>query len=446
MSRIFYLGLGVFLLAGCATHGVVDNRPATGSSSERTYSTDLVGQQGTGKISLILSFSGGGTRAAALAYGVMLELRDTRMIVDGIERNLLGEVDVISSVSGGSFTAAYYGLFGDQLFEDFEEVFLKRNVQAELLAALFNPLRWFSSKGRTEIAIDLYQKVVFRNKTYADMRRDDSPLILINASDLFYGVRFSFVQEYFDLLCSDLNSFPVARAVAASSAVPVLFNPIVLENYPGCETDTAELVVAAEARAQGNAEMVEVVRGLRTYADKDQRRYAHFVDGGITDNLGLRAVYEIVEVAGGVQQFTRATQGKPPRRLIVISVDAATKPEPEANRSTRQPSLEQTVDAVSSVQLHRYNAATIDLMQQTIPRWAQELSTPGRKVEHHFIRLGFSDIQEPESFKILNLIPTSFGLSDEQVERLIDTGRGILRNNEEFQRLLAELGNRPTER
>ena len=56
-------------------------------------------------------------------------------------------MDVISSVSGGSFTAAYYGLFGDQLFEDFETVFLRRNVQSELLAALFNPLRWFSSKG-----------------------------------------------------------------------------------------------------------------------------------------------------------------------------------------------------------------------------------------------------------------------------------------------------------
>ena len=200
MSRLFYLGLSVLLLAGCASYGVVDNRPDESSSSERTYSTDLVGQQGTGKISLILSFSGGGTRAAALAYGVMLELRDTRVIIDGAERSLLGELDVISSVSGGSFTAAYYGLFGDQLFEDFETVFLRRNVQSELLAALFNPLRWFSSKGRTEIAIDLYQKAVFRNKSYADMRRDDSPLILINASDLFYGVRFSFVQEYFDLL------------------------------------------------------------------------------------------------------------------------------------------------------------------------------------------------------------------------------------------------------
>lgn len=443
MSRLVYLGLSVLLFSGCASYGVVENKPDLDNSSERAYSTNLVGKQGTGKISLILSFSGGGTRAAALAYGVMQELRDTLVFIDGSERSLLGEVDVISSVSGGSFTSAYYGLFGDRMFEDYEEVFLKRNVQSELLAALFNPLRWFSSKGRTEIAIDLYQKTVFRNKVYADMRRDGAPLILINASDLFSGVRFSFIQEYFDLLCSDLDSYPVARAVAASSAVPVLFNPIVLENYSGCESDTADLVVAAQTHAEGNAEMVEVVRGLQTYADKDNRRYAHFVDGGITDNLGLRAVYEIVEVAGGVQEFTKITQGEPPLRLIVISVNAATKPESKANRSTRQPSLEQTVDAVSSVQLHRYNAATLELMQKTIPRWAKELSTPKRKVEHHFIQLGFSAIEKPESLKALNLIPTSFRLSDEQVEKLISTGRNILRKNPEFQRLLAELDKAP---
>jgi len=440
MCEFLRLSFIVMLLSGCASYGVVDNQPDSGHSPAQPYSTNLVGKQGTGRISVILAFSGGGTRAAALAYGVMQELRDTRMVVDGVERSLLGEVDVISSVSGGSFTAAYYGLFGDRLFEDFETVFLKRNIQSELLAALFNPLRWFSRTGRTEIAVDLYQQAVFRNKTYADMRRGDSPLILINASDLFHGVRFSFVQEYFDLLCSDLNSFPVARAVAASSAVPVLFSPVVLENYSGCDADTAKLVMAAAAGADDNPEMRGVVSGLRSYAEKEKRRYAHFVDGGITDNLGLRAVYEIVEVAGGVRKFTKATRREPPRRLIVISVDAATKPESEADSSTRQPSLEQTIDAVSSVQLHRYNAATLELMQKTIPRWAGELSTPGNKVDHHFIRIGFRDIKDPESFRLLNLIPTSFGLNDEQVKRLIETGRRILHENPEFQRLLAELG------
>ena len=60
------------------------------------------------------------------------------------------------------------------------------------------------------------------------------PLIVINASDLEAGTRFAFLQDHFDLLCSDLRSYPLANAVAASSAVPLLFEPMVLENRAGC--------------------------------------------------------------------------------------------------------------------------------------------------------------------------------------------------------------------
>ena len=64
---------------------------------------------------VVLAFSGGGTRAAALSYGVVRQLRDVRFHVDdagapvecapadspkckAMERTLLDEVDVISSV------------------------------------------------------------------------------------------------------------------------------------------------------------------------------------------------------------------------------------------------------------------------------------------------------------------------------------------------------------
>ncbi len=251
----------------------------------------------------MLAFSGGGTRAAALAYGILLELRDTTVVIDGQPRRLLDEVDLISSVSGGSFTSAYYGLFGDRIFEDFEEVFLRRNVQGTLLHGLYNPLRWFSRTGRTEMAVDLYEKTVFQNKTFADMQRQGGPLILINASDLGYGVRFSFIQEYFNLLCSDINSYPVARAVTASSAVPVLFDPVVLQNYAGCDRSKLAWLESARKRVIDNAELTQVVEGLETYGHKDSRPYVHYVDGGITDNLGLRAIYEIVEVGAAQEPF-----------------------------------------------------------------------------------------------------------------------------------------------
>jgi len=73
-----------------------------------------------------LTFSGGGTRAAAFSYGVLQKLRDTAIVraKDGRHESLLDEVDCISSVSGGSFTAAYYALFGARIFQDYRKEFL----------------------------------------------------------------------------------------------------------------------------------------------------------------------------------------------------------------------------------------------------------------------------------------------------------------------------------
>src|SRR5256885_16824013 len=89
---------------------------------------------------VLLAFSGGGTRAAALSYGVLEELARTEIVWEGERRRLLDEVDLISSVSGGSFTAAYYALYGDRIFCDFESSFLKRNVQGRLLALYSSPI------------------------------------------------------------------------------------------------------------------------------------------------------------------------------------------------------------------------------------------------------------------------------------------------------------------
>jgi NTE family protein len=115
---------------------------------------------------MILSFSGGGTRAAALAYGVMLELRDTKISIEGKSGRLLDQVTTISSVSGGSFTSAYYGLYGDGLFETFEESFLRKDVEGALIRSVLNPFHWFGRKGRTERTIEYYQENIFHGATF----------------------------------------------------------------------------------------------------------------------------------------------------------------------------------------------------------------------------------------------------------------------------------------
>jgi NTE family protein len=438
--RLLTIAFWLFLVSGCASYGVIDNRPISEGGSADSYAILTADRRrGTNDISLMLAFSGGGTRAAALAYGVLQELRDTEVTIDGQRRRLLDEIDLISSVSGGSFTAAYYGLYGDRIFDDFESVFLRRDVEGQLIRGLLNPTEWFSQTGRTEMAVKFYEEAVFHGATFADMKRAGGPLVLINASDLGYGVRFSFTQEYFNLLCSDIASFPVARAVTASSAVPVLFNPVVVRNYPDCKQGEPAWLVAAEQRARHDPDMREVVHGLKSYFETDRRTYAHLVDGGITDNLGLRAIYEVTEIVGGPIALLQKRRREAPRRVVLMSVNASTDPEPAMDASNKQPSLMETVNAMSDVQLHRYNAATLQLMRQTVTEWARELSTPQRPVTPYLMELSFRDIHQPERRRFFNRVPTSFALSEEQVDRLIEAGREILRNDPAFQRLVADL-------
>jgi NTE family protein len=414
--------IGLALATGaCTTYGLVENKPLSRGEDKPGYSLGEFARylnRHSDELTLAVAFSGGGTRAAALSYGVMQELRDTRVRLNGRDERLLDSISAISSVSGGSFTSAYYGLYGDRLFVDFEERFLRRDVEGALLRGLLNPLRWFSSRGRTEMAVTYYQESLFGDATFADLMRKDAPLILINTSDLSSGARFSFVQEYFNLLCSDLASFSLARAVTASSAVPVVFDPVVVENYGGCARGLPPWLVAAQKRVNDNPNLNMIVQGDVSYENRVQHKYAQFVDGGITDNLGLRAMLDTIEVVGGARAYLQSVGIPTPRRIAVISVNAAADTPLGIGATREAPGLEQTLDAVTNIQLHRYNVATLQQTQQA---------------------LSFEEVPEGPLRRFLNEVPTSLALDDEQVDRLITTGRELLRNNTDFQRLLASL-------
>lgn len=165
------------------------------------------------RLFVVLTFSGGGMRAAAFTLGVLEKLAATTIVVDGSPRRLLDEVDVITAVSGGSFTAAYHGLFGDRVFTDFLSRFLYRDVQSDLLAHLLAPARWFQPAGaefsRTDAIADFFDRSLFEGRTFADLSANGRlPYIILNAADLNTGQTFSFTQMQFDYLCSDLRPLP----------------------------------------------------------------------------------------------------------------------------------------------------------------------------------------------------------------------------------------------
>jgi len=428
----------IFLVSSCTSYGIIHNIPKNYTVTAVPYSvkTWATNKQAEDFI-FILAFSGGGTRAAAMAYGVLLELRDTIIVTDGKRERLLDKVSHISSVSGGSFTAAYYGLHGDKIFDTFEREFLRKDIESDLTMSLLRPSHWFGSKGRTERAVDYYNDVLFHDAVFADMMQPDRPMIIINASDLAYGVRFSFIQDYFNLLCSDLRSFPVARAVAASSAVPVVFNPVVIENYDGCNNNQWDLY-ANELEKQ-DEEFSQMLTGLRSYRDKENRKYIHFVDGGITDNLGLRAITDIVAISGGPDAMIDEIHRKTPSHVVILSVNASTEHKSDMDTTTEQPSVLDAMNAVTDVQLHRYNAATVDKMKKNLNEWTTKISTPEYPITATFIQLSFTDISQPHVRLFLNKIPTSFSLTNEQVGTLIVSARSMLRAHPEFQQLLADI-------
>ncbi len=441
MLRSILLSLLMFALVGCASHSVIQNQPQTVLPTYAVYSMlDMLRSRQDGDLSIIMSFSGGGLRASALSYGVLLELRDTVVTVDGKPRRMLDYVNVISSVSGGSFTAAYYGLHGDRIFDDFEKKFLRADTEDRLMRGLLAPARLLSGKVRTEMAVEYYQENLFGNATFADMRRRNAPLILINASDLSTGSRLSFVQEYFNLICSDIDAFPVAKAVAASSAVPLIFNPVVIENHQGCDTKEFRQVLEQAKRRRANAQITLAAENLeKLVSNKEKYRYLHLVDGGITDNLGLRSFFEIIELYGGIKPFTDKVGHRNVSNSAVIVVDASTDAADGMAESIEEPTINQAVNAVSDIQLHRYNASTLELMQASMRRWHAELSSEGGPSEFHFIEVGFKNSFSEERQKYFNQIPTSFTLTNEQVDALIAAGRESLRKSPAFQKLLRSL-------
>src|ERR1700730_6101 len=181
----------LLLLSGCATRSV--NPPIAQYDPSKGYQFERPGRNvGEPQDLVILAFSGGGTRAAAFSYGVLETLRRIEIVTkSGSKIRMLDEVDAITGVSGGSFTALAYGLYGDKLFDGYEKRFLKRDVQGELIARFLNPLNWgalaSTGWGRSEIAAQLYDEILFNGATFADLDRAAGPVIAVTATALSTG-------------------------------------------------------------------------------------------------------------------------------------------------------------------------------------------------------------------------------------------------------------------
>lgn len=420
---------------------------------------------------VVLAFSGGGTRAASLSYGVLAQLREVKFRWDPVkkepvscatltaaqcasfeERSLLDEVDVISTVSGGSFTSAYYALYGDDIFRPesrFQKDFLYHPVQSDLMkSAVYDPRSWRHLRSRIEIAADYYAKHVFLDKTYADLTRRSRPYIVLNSTDASTGARFEFTQEQFDLLCADLDSFPVARAVAASSAFPVLLNSMTVDSYnhqkPGCEYKYSEWVDLAIKNPFINFRRYNTARELIAYRDST-RKHLHILDGGLADNIGLRGVLQSlgapdrpVDDAGNVGGWNLLNKiaDREVKKIIVITVNAKTNKTKKWDAKATGPGIVQVVDASASIPMGNFTTETLELLREfginaglNGGRERPDSSINDFAPRLYAVEVAFANIENDDQRAFFDGLGTNFQLPAIAVKCLVGRGARLLRES-----------------
>jgi NTE family protein len=231
---------------------------------------------------IALCLSGGGYRAMVFHIGALWRLYET---------GLLAKLKRISSVSGGSITAAWLALKWRELS------FAPDTVESEFVPTIVTPLRAFA--GRTidlqAILIGLlpgtnaadqltraYQ-ALFEGATLQDL--PDAPRFVINATNVQSGALWRFEKPYMrDWRVGEVKTprVPLAQAVAASSAFPPVLSPLRLPLDPASFTPNSG-------------------EGLQR---PPFTTLAYLTDGGVYDNLGLETAWKrfttiLVSDAGG---------------------------------------------------------------------------------------------------------------------------------------------------
>ena len=405
------------------------------------------------KLFVVVTFSGGGKRAAAFSYGVLEALRDVQVTTpDGEQHSLLDEIDLISAVSGGAFTAAYYAMFGMETFESYAPRFLNHDTEKDLWNKVLRPSSWPRLAkplvSRTDLEVEYFDQELFNGATVHDVMTR-SPRVIITATDLVRAKPFAFTREQLNGICVDPKSIPLARAVFSSAATPVYFAPLVMRSYAGAcgyEPPIAPPPEDLEA-IDGDAYRRERAERLFSFLDP-QYPYLHLADGALADNLGARAILDEVSLGDNITDALRRNGFSRARRMLFIVVDARTGFDHKYARRPQPLGIKKVVDAVVSVTFNRYSFETMNLMRARVKRWENEVRTTRcksalpipdcDKFDVDLIELSFDRVKDEQEREYLDRVPTTFTLSPEQIIRVRRAAHLLVEESAELRTFLEQ--------
>lgn len=456
--RVLSILMATALLAGCSTLRPWQNT-ATPPGQAPVATPRAAGAANLGPRSIVaaLTLSGGGARAAAFGLGVLHELKATRFVWEGRPTTLLDELGLISGVSGGSILATHYAMFGDETLTRFEPDFLLRNFESDLIHLALSPARfrdlsspWY---GRSNV-LEERLSALYGGRSFGDLAaRPGGPMLLVTATDLTTGAPFEFTHEQFALICSDLNSVPLSFAVASSSAVPLVLSPMTLRNHAGScpPPPMAASDRAASAQADYRSRMLKA--SWDSYTDVRERPFLHLVDGGLSDNLGLRGLLDRVVATGSIQDSFRDMPPGSIHKLVLIAVNSERDLAERIDQSDQVPTTAQVMDALLFGAGSRVTQMTLAMLDDDLRRWNEELkrhrgsrdSPFAADAEIHVVSISLHDVPDANKRRLTLQVPTAFTIAPADVQLLQDAGREALRRSPAFQDLRRSLDTTVTE-
>lgn len=442
------LASSMVLLTAC--HSILYQPAKTLSQidPEKGYRLEKTMQQALEKENLVIvTFSGGGSRAVSLGYGVLEQFQQATVRPTERGDTLLQNIDVVYGVSGGSVLAAYLALEGQETIPKFKEFFLKKNFQKKVINEVFSlsnvPRLTSPQFGRSDLLQEQLNLALYHGKTFADLaQKRKGPFAVINATDMTAGQKVSFTQDFFDWLCVDLNDIEIARAVAASSAVPLIFSPITLNNHAGfCHAESKKAFLMQTQ--PGNHLLLNnfnaMQKRLARYQDSVEQPYLHLVDGGLTDNLGLASLLDMSNLLS-VRKLYAELRKSALRHVVVVSVNAQNERTSHIDKSADVPGVREVVDTVINVPIDKATESTVQYSQKFANQWnAYAKRQREAKIKVYFVNVSLKDLPEGQLKKDVLNIGTSFYLPESDVDKLREAAKILLMQSKEYHAALKAL-------